>query len=244
MHEEVVVVTGGSKGIGRAILEKFNQAGYLTVNLDLDAEAGNELAEKLSQQAPSQFIKTDVSDYDQVLEARNRIIDSFHRLDFLIINAGITYRHSLKEISVSEWDRVISVNLSSSFYLIKACYDDLVKNKGKVVVISSGSGITGTGGGGHYVASKAGQMGFVRTLAKELGPQGVNVNSVAPRVIESDILDQLYPDEASRQELLEKKPIRRFGKGEDIANLTFFLTQEESSYIHGQILLADGGRTF
>ena len=114
----------------------------------------------------------------------------------------------------------------------------------KVVFISSGSGITGTGGGAHYAASKSGQHGLMRTFfSKELGAYKVNVNAVAPRVIQSDILDHLYPTEESREELVKKIPIGKFGTPEDIANLTYFLSSDDSSYIHGQIILADGGRT-
>lgn len=247
---KVVVVTGGAKGIGRAIVEGFARENANTVILDFDSLAGEILAKDLSQEfEESLFIKTDVSQAIDLIEARDEIINHFGRIDILIINAGISYRHSIGEIDADEWQRVININLSGSFYTIKAFYDELVsrvkmKEAAKVVFITSGSGITGTGGGAHYAASKSGQHGLMRNLSKELGPLGINVNAIAPRVIQTDILDSLYPTEVSRESLLKNIPIGRIGQPEDIANLAVFLARPESSYIHGQIILADGGRTY
>ena len=154
-----------------------------------------------------------------------------------MINAGISYLHSIKEITIAEWQRVLRINLDGSFYTLKAFYEHFSDNEGKIIFITSGSAITGTGGGMHYASSKAGQHGLMRAASKEFGPRGINV-------IQTDILDTLYPDEASRQELLKKIPIQRIGQPEDIANLALFLASPESSYIHGQIILADGGRTY
>lgn len=243
---KVAVVTGGAKGIGKAIAEKFSSNGYHVVIVDVDEKAGQNLANELSNVVKSVFIKADVSDYTDLENVKNSVITEFGKINALVINAGISFRHSIEEITIDEWKKVLNVNLDSSFYTIKAFYNEL-KNGGedsKVVFISSGSGITGTGGGAHYAASKSGQHGLMRAVSKELGVYKVNVNAVAPRVIESDILDHLYPDEESRSELIKKIPIGRFGKPEDIANLAFFLTTDEASYIHGQIILADGGRTY
>lgn len=242
---KVAVVTGGAKGIGRAIAKKFAENDYHVVIVDIDQKAGEELANDLSSQTKSIFIKADVSSYTDLENVRNKTIEEFGKINTLVINAGISFRHTIDQISVEEWNKVININLNSSFYTIKAFFGDLKEaaEEAKVVFISSGSGITGTGGGAHYAASKSGQHGLMRTISKELGAYKVNVNAVAPRVIQSDILDHLYPTEESREELVKKIPIGKFGTPEDIANLTYFLSSDDSSYIHGQIILADGGRT-
>lgn len=245
MQGKVAVVTGAAKGIGRSIAEKFAQAGANTVIVDFDQTAGEETARQLSQKyAQALFVKADVAAAEDLQQVREQVFATFGRVDVLVINAGISYRHSVEEISIEEWQRVLHINLDGSFYTIKAFYDDFLANQGKIIFVTSGSAITGTGGGAHYASSKAGQHGLMRTISKELGPKGVNVNAIAPRVIQTEILDHLYPDEASRAELLKKIPISRIGQPEDIANLALFLASPESSYIHGQIILADGGRTY
>lgn len=247
--DKTVVITGAAKGIGKSIAEKFNSLNANTVILDFDEVAGLKLANEFKSNGnKSLFIKTDVSDFESLVNARNSIIEYFGKIDVLVINAGISYKHSIGEINVDEWDRVLKINLSGSFYSIKAFHDDFKKKKptdeGKIVFITSGSGITGTGGGAHYAASKSGQHGLMRNIAKEYGPNGVNVNAIAPRVIVTDILYQLYPTEESQLELIKKIPIGRLGLPEDIANLAVFLSSTEASYIHGQIILCDGGRTY
>lgn len=245
MKGKVAVVTGAAKGIGKAIAKKFAIAGAHTVILDFDEKSGKQTAAELSADfSESVFIKTDVSDPESLKRASEQVLEKFQRVDILVINAGISYLHSIDEISIEEWQRVLHINLDGSFYTLKAFCDHFADNTGKVIFITSGSAITGTGGGMHYASSKAGQHGLMRAASKEFGPRGINVNAIAPRVIQTDILDTLYPDEASREELLKKIPLRRIGQPEDIANLALFLAGPESSYIHGQIILADGGRTY
>ncbi|MGX7107397.1 SDR family NAD(P)-dependent oxidoreductase [Hutsoniella sourekii] len=241
---KIAVITGGSKGIGRAIAKKFAENSYITYILDLDQENGLKTADELKKYAPSYFIQTDVSNFKSIEAAEAQIISNENKIDVLVINAGISNRKTIAEISVANWDKIIDVNLNGSFYTLKAFYEDLKSNKNsKLIFVTSGSGLTGTGGGAHYAASKSGQHGLMKAASKELGAYGINVNAIAPRVIESDLLDELYPNEKSREELVKKIPIGRFGKPNDIANLAFFLASPESSYVHGQIILADGGRT-
>lgn len=245
MEGKVAVITGAAKGIGRAIAKKFAEAGAYTVILDFDQKSGEQTAAEFSNDyAESLFIKTDVSDPESLKRASDQVLAHFQRVDILVINAGISYLHSIDEISIEEWQRVLHINLDGSFYTLKAFCDHFVDDVGKVIFITSGSAITGTGGGMHYASSKAGQHGLMRAASKEFGPRGINVNAIAPRVIQTDILDTLYPDDASREELLKKIPLRSIGQPEDIANLALFLASPESSYIHGQIILADGGRTY
>lgn len=246
---KTVVVTGAAKGIGKSIAQKFSENGANVIILDFDEVAGKDFEQELLQNGQDAlFVQTDVSNYESLFHARNKAIEKFGKVDILVINAGISYKHNIDEVSIEEWDRVLKINLSGSFYTLKAFEGDfsskVPEDHGKIIFITSGSAITGTGGGPHYAASKAGQHGLMRNIAKEYGPNGVNVNAIAPRVIETDILHQLYPTEESRTELRNKIPIGRFGLPEDIANLAIFLASEESSYIHGQIILSDGGRTY
>ena len=189
----------------------------------------------------------DISNYESLVQAKQQLVDAFGKIDILVINAGVSRKHTIAEIEPAEWERVISINLSGSFYTVKAFYDCFADKKpedeGRIIFVTSGSGITGTGGGAHYAASKSGQHGLMRTVSKEFGKNGVNVNAIAPRVIVTDLFDTLYPTEESKEQLMAKIPIGRFGYPEDIANLACFLAAPESSYIHGQIILMDGGRT-
>lgn len=249
LENRVAVVTGAAKGIGKCIAQKMASEGAKIVILDFDEVAGKAAEQELIEKGTEAlFIKTDVSDYSSLESAKQQTIEKFGKVDILVINAGISIKHTIKEISVEEWDKVLKINLNGSFYTLKAYYSEF-ENKtpedaGKIIFITSGSAITGTGGGAHYASSKSGQHGLMRTVSKELGPKGVNVNAIAPRVIVTELFDHLYPTEESRQELVKKIPIGRFGYPEDIANLAAFLASDEASYIHGQIMLMDGGRTY
>jgi 3-oxoacyl-[acyl-carrier protein] reductase len=249
LADKVAVVTGAAKGIGKCIALSLARRGAKTAILDFDESAGVSVEKELRDQGlEALFIKTDVTDYASLKTAKHETIKKYHKTDILVINAGISHKLRIEEISVEEWNRVLNINLNGSFYTIKAYYDEFLKkdknNPGKVIFISSGSAITGTGGGCHYAASKAGQNGLMRAVAKELGPRSVNVNAIAPRVIMTDIFDHLYPTEESRKELIEKIPIGRFGVPEDVANMVCFLASPAASYVHGQIILVDGGRTY
>lgn len=246
---KVVVVTGAAKGIGRCIAEKMAREGASVCILDFDEQAGESFRDKLlSQGMNALFAATDVSSFDSITRAREQILNTYGKVDILVVNAGVSIKHPIADILPEEWDRVIAINLSGSFYTCKAFYPDFQKktasDEGKIIFVTSGSGITGTGGGAHYAASKSGQHGLMRAIAKELGKNGVNVNAIAPRVIVTDIFDMLYPTEESKEALLSQIPIGRFGIPEDIGEFAVFLAGKEASYIHGQIILLDGGRTY
>ncbi|MDR1904397.1 MAG: SDR family oxidoreductase [Treponema sp.] len=249
LKDKVAVVTGAAKGIGKCIVTEMTKQGAKPVILDFDDRAGLDLEEELKRDgADPLFVKTNVADYASLCGAKEAVIKKYGRVDVLVINAGVSRKMSIGEITVDEWNWVLGINLTGSFYTIKAFHGEFLKKNrddpGKIIFISSGSAITGTGGGCHYAASKAGQHGLMRTVAKELGPHSVNVNAIAPRVIMTDIFDHLYPTEESRNKLLEKIPIGRFGLPEDVAKLACFLAGPDSGYVHGQIILADGGRTY
>lgn len=242
---KVVLVTGAANGIGKGIAEKFASAGAHTVIVDFDSTQGKATAEQLSQKyVKSIFVQADVSNSDAMLKVREETFKAFGRIDILVLNAGVAYANKVDNISVEEWLKTININLNGLFYTVKAFYEDFLTNKGSIVYISSGSALSGTGGGVSYPASKAGGEGLMRGLAKELGPKGVNVNIIAPRLIDSGKMMRVnYPTQASLDAVLEKIPVRRLGTIEDVANLTLFLANKDNSYIQGQTILLDGGRT-
>ena len=168
----------------------------------------------------------------------------FGRIDFLVLNAGVAFANKVNDISFEEWNKTLSINLTGLFNTVKAFYNDFLDNQGSIVYISSGSALSGTGGGVSYPASKAGGEGLIRGLAKELGPKGVNVNAIAPRLIDTgEMMRVNYPTQESLDAVINKIPVRRFGTIEDVANLAIFLADPANSYIQGQTILMDGGRT-
>lgn len=240
---KVALVTGGAKGIGKGIAEQFAQAGAHTIIVDFDI-MGEETASDITRNyVESLFVQTDVADPLALIDVRNRVFEKFGRIDILVLNAGVAFANKVDNLSFEEWNKTININLGGVFNTVKAFYNDFLTNNGAIVYISSGSALSGTGGGVAYPASKAGGEGLMRGLAKELGPKGVNVNTIAPRVIESGLLRVNYPTDESLNALLEKIPVRRFGRVEDVANLTLFLADSANSYIQGQTILLDGGRT-
>lgn len=243
---KVALITGAAHGIGKGIAEKFAQAGAYTVIVDFNTELGIKTADEITNQyqKKSIFIQADVSNIKAMEKVREETFKQFGRIDILVLNAGVAFANKVNNISYEEWNKTLSINLSGLFYTVKSFYKDFLTNKGSIVYISSGSALSGTGGGVSYPASKAGGEGLIRGLAKELGPKGVNVNTIAPRLIDSGKMMRVnYPTQESLDAVLEKIPVRRFGTIEDVANLTLFLADKDNSYIQGQTILLDGGRT-
>ena len=242
---KVVLVTGGVHGIGKGIAKQIADRGAHTVIVDYNEENGKATAAELSfGDIKSLFIKTDVSDPQALVDVREKVFVTFGRIDVLILNAGVAFANKVNNISFEEWNKTIAINLSGLFNTVKAFYDDFLINKGSIVYISSGSALSGTGGGVSYPASKAGGEGLIRGLAKELGPKGVNVNAIAPRLIDTgEMMRVNYPTQADLDAVLEKIPVRRLGTIDDVANLAIFLADKDNSYIQGQTILMDGGRT-
>lgn len=241
---QVVLVTGGANGIGKGIAEKFAENGANTVIVDYDSEKGKQTAAEITNKyQKSLFVKTDVSNYQDLQNVHDQVMAEFARIDVLVLDAGIAYADKVSEITPAEWQKVLNINLSGYFYTVKAFYQEFLENKGSIVFISSGSALSGTGGGVAYPASKAGGEGLMRGLAKELGPKGVTVNAIAPRVIDSGLLSVHYPTKESLAPLLKQIAVRRIGAVSDVANLAYFLASPENSYIQGQTILLDGNRT-
>ncbi|MGF2165719.1 SDR family NAD(P)-dependent oxidoreductase [Enterococcus avium] len=242
---KVALITGAAHGIGKGIAEKFAAAGANTVIVDYNPETGTKTAEEISKKyVKSLFVQADVSNPDALVEAREKVFKEFGRIDFLVLNAGVAFANKMNDISFEEWNKTLSINLTGLFNTVKAFYNDFLTNEGSIVYISSGSALSGTGGGVSYPASKAGGEGLIRGLAKELGPKGVNVNAIAPRLIDTgEMMRVNYPTQESLDAVIQKIPVRRFGTIEDVANLAIFLADPANSYIQGQTILMDGGRT-
>ena len=242
---KVALVTGAAHGIGKGIAEKFAAAGANTVIVDYNPETGTKTAEEITNKyVKSLFVLADVSDPAALTEAREKVFKEFGRIDFLVLNAGVAFANKVNDISFEEWNKTLSINLTGLFNTVKAFYNDFLDNQGSIVYISSGSALSGTGGGVSYPASKAGGEGLIRGLAKELGPKGVNVNAIAPRLIDTgEMMRVNYPTQESLDAVINKIPVRRFGTIEDVANLAIFLADPANSYIQGQTILMDGGRT-
>lgn len=243
--EKNILITGSAQGIGRQIAIDFADEGANVVILDYNEDQGNKTANEIKNRgAKSLFVKANVSNYEDLVDCKEKVENKFGELDVLVLCAGIAQRAKVPEISIEDWQRVIDINLTGLFTTSKVFYNDLINKKGSIVYISSGSALSGTGGGVSYPASKAGGEGLIRGLAKEMGPLGVNVNAISPRLIDSgDMMRVNYPTQESLDNVLNKIPVGRFGTCKDVSNLTLFLADKENSYIHGQNILLDGGRT-
>lgn len=242
---KVALITGAAHGIGKQIAVQFAEEGANTVIVDYNEETGTQSAKEISEIGPkSIFCKADVSDHEALKNIRNAVFAEFGRIDILVLDAGVAFKHKMDEIPLAEWQKTLDINLTGLFNTVQAFYDDFKTNQGSIVYISSGSALSGTGGSVSYAASKAGGEGLIRGIAKELGPKGVNVNAVAPRLIDTGAMMRVnYPTQADLDAVLQKIPMRRFGTVEDVANLVLFLADKANSYIQGQTILLDGGRT-
>jgi len=242
--DKVVLITGAANNIGKGIAYKFAREGANTVIVDYNKEQGKKTADEITQNYnQSLFVQADVSDPDAMLKVREEVFNTFKQIDVLVLNAGIGNKNKVSDITYEDWNKMLNINLSGLFNTVKAFYEDFLVNKGAIVYISSGSALSGTGGGVPYPASKAGGEGLMRGLAKELGPNGVNVNTVAPRLIDTGMLKVSHPTKESLDKAIQEVPIGRLGTIEDIANLTYFLADPANSFIQGQTILLDGGRT-
>jgi len=236
-NEKVVLITGASGGMGRAIAQKFSQGGAkIALN---DIAPVKETLEALSQEIGAKYFLADVSKLEEVEKMVQDIQKEFGRLDILINNAGVTQDRTLAKMTREEWQKVIDINLTGVFNCTKAALPLIIKNQGKIISISSLVGQRGNFGQANYAAAKAGIIGFTKTVAKELGRFGITVNAVAPGFIETKLTENL-PQEVT--ETVKKfTPLGRFGKPEEVANLVVFLSSKEADFITGAVVNIDGG---
>lgn len=239
--EQVVLITGSTRGIGKELARSFAQAGATVIIIGRDEVA----AQKLSQELTKSGLKADgfgcnVTNLESVSETVNKILDKYNRIDILVNNAGITKDNLLLRMSESDWNEVISVNLGGVFNFTKVVTKAMLKaKKGKIINIASIIGITGNAGQANYAASKAGIIGFTKSMAKELASRSITVNAIAPGYIETDMTAQLK--EETRKEILTRIPLGRLGTANDVAGICQFLASPEADYITGQTIVVDGG---
>lgn len=241
--ERVVAITGGSMGIGRAVALKFapEKGKIIIVHYDPDDSASQETLDLLARQgAEAKSHRVDVSNYSDVETLFKDIIDQFGRVDVLINNAGIARDALLMRMTEEVWDTVLKVNLKSVFNCTQAVIRSMIKlKKGRIVNISSVVGQIGNPGQANYAASKAGIMGFTKSIAREVAGRGITVNAVAPGYIKTDMTESL--PEKVRDAFLEQIPLRRIGEPNDVAEAVHWLCSEAAGYITGQVIHVSGG---
>ncbi len=242
LNGKVAVVTGASRGIGRATaLELARRGASVVVNYHRSAEAANEVVSTIEAAGGHATSKqADVGDREQAAGLIQAALDAFGRIDILVNNAGTTRDQLLLLMKERDWDDVLRTNLKGVFNCCKAAVRPMVRQRqGRIVNITSVSGIAGQEGQTNYAASKAGIIGFTKSLAKELGPRNITVNAVAPGFVPTDLTAGL--SEEWKQKAIEATPLRRMGQPEDIAYAVAFLASDEASFITGEVLTVDGG---
>ena len=239
---KIAVVTGASRGIGRAIALKLASEGAaVIVNYNGSEEKALEVKQEIEAAGGrADICQCDVSDYGKCEGFIAEIIKEYGQIDILVNNAGITRDGLLMKMSEEDFDAVINANLKGCFNTIKAVSRQMLKQRaGRIINITSVSGILGNAGQANYAASKAGIIGLTKTMARELASRGITVNAVAPGFVDTD-MTQVLPDSV-KEAATAQIPLGRFGKPEDIANMVAYLASEKAAYITGQIISVDGG---
>ena len=241
IKDKVALVTGGARGIGRAIALTFAKEGADVVIADVNFEEAQKTAREIEATGRASLaLEMDVTNFDRVEEGINKILDKFTKVDILVNNAGITKDNLILRMSDAEWDAVVDVNLKGTFNCIKAASKVMIKQRsGKIVNITSIIGVIGNAGQANYSASKAGIIALTKTAAKELSSRNVNVNAVAPGFIQTEMTARLPED--LKQKMKQAIPLNKFGSPEDVAAVCLFLASDEASYITGQTIIVDGG---
>ncbi len=242
LENKIALITGASRGIGRGIAIEFaKQGASVAFTYNSSAEAANELERELAAfGVKAKGYRSNAAQFDAAQTLVDDVIKEFGNIDILINNAGITKDNLLMRITEEDFDKVIEVNLKSVFNLTKAVIRPMMKQRsGSIINMSSVVGVKGNAGQTNYAASKAGILGFTKSVALELGSRNIRCNAIAPGFIETEMTDKL--DEKTVQEWRNAIPLKRGGKPQDVAHACVFLASEMSSYITGQTMNVDGG---
>ena len=241
------VVTGGTRGIGKAIALAFAKHGADVVVVGTNEERGKEVISQLEKEKVNEdqkfiFKKANVASHEEIGSLAKDLLEKWDAVDVLVNCAGITRDNLLMRIKEEDWDLVLDTNLKSVYNTSHAFLRSMMKKRyGKIINISSVIGIMGNAGQTNYAASKAGMIGMTQSLAKEVASRSINVNCIAPGFIETDMTDALTEDQKAG--ILKQVPMNRLGQGKEIADAALFLASSESDYITGQVLTVDGGMT-
>jgi 3-oxoacyl-[acyl-carrier protein] reductase len=242
LKDEVAIVTGGTKGIGRAICLLFAEEGAKVIaNFSKDVDA----AEALKKEAKTgglniRLYKADVTQFDQVKEMIEEVFAEYGKIDIFVNNVGLVRDNFLMLMSDDDWNSLLHTNLTSLFNCCRAVIRKMIpQRRGKIINISSISGILGTSGQTNYAATKGGVISFTKALAREVGPFNIHVNAVAPGLIESDVVSKMPKEKV--EAITKSSSLGRIGKPEEVAQVVLFLASEHSNYITGQTIIVDGG---
>lgn len=240
--DKVAIVTGGSRGIGRAVVLRLAQLGcHVAFNYQSSAQAAVELEEDVKTfGVKSQSRQVDIKNFDAVKEWITGVQKEFGRVDILVNNAGIIRDKALMMMSKEDWDEVINTNLNGMFHAARCCAFAMMKQKsGRIINMASVSGVIGLPGQTNYSSAKGGMIAFTKALAKEVAAYGVRVNAVAPGFIETDMTSKFNDDQ--KKVITQQIPLGRIGGVEDVANCVEFLAGDAADYITGQVIVVDGG---
>lgn len=239
---KVAIVTGASRGIGRQIAVTLAKEGAaVIVNYNGSAAKAEEVVTEIIEAGgQAEAVQCNVSEYAKAEELMKYVIDKYKKIDILVNNAGITKDNLLMKMSEEEFDAVISTNLKGAFNCVKHVSRQMLKQRGgRIINISSVSGVIGNAGQANYCASKAGMIGLTKSVARELGSRGITVNAIAPGFIGTEMTAVLPED--VKKTMGDQIPLKRFGKTEDVAEAVVFLASDKAGYITGQVLCIDGG---
>lgn len=241
LENKLAIITGGAQGIGKAAVKRFSEEGAIVIIWDVNQEkASLTISEFKNISDKITFQKVDVTKLESVTEAAKNIIQQYQKIDILINNAGITRDASFLKMTSEQWQQVIDVNLTGVFNCTKAVAPFMAERLyGKIVNTSSVVGLYGNFGQTNYVATKSGIIGMTKVWARELGRKGINVNTVAPGFIATEMVSTV--PEKVLDMLKERTPLGRLGEPEDIANAYLFLSSDEAKFINGAVLSVDGG---
>jgi 3-oxoacyl-[acyl-carrier protein] reductase len=243
LTNKVALVTGSGRGIGKAIAVRLSEAGAIVIINDVTDDAKATSEELIASGKQSLFIKANISSSSEVNQMITTIINTYGKIDILVNNAGITRDQLTMLLTDEDWDSVLNINLKGVFYCTRSVLKHMMKQRwGRIINISSISGIVGNPGQVNYCAAKAGIIGITRTVAKEMASRQITVNAIAPGYIETDMTQKL--PEKVKEECMRRIPQGCFGTPRDIAETAAFFASNEAKYITGQVLCVDGGMTF
>ncbi len=239
--DKIVLITGSTRGIGKEIAKSFAQNGATSIIVGRNENVAKEVQKEIEAEGfNADAYGCDVTNTENVAKIINKILDKHKGIDILVNNAGITKDNLLLRMSENDWNDVLNINLKGVFICTKAVSKVMLKaRKGKIISISSIIGITGNGGQANYAASKAGIIGFTKSVAQELASRGITANAIAPGYIRTDMTSEL--NEKTRDLLLKSIPLGRLGEASDVAQACLFIASSKADYITGQTIVVDGG---